>query len=98
MKMFPYVYIIYYIDIKAVIIEKYLYFSKAQFLKLNFNTFQLNEITSLPAFPFLSPASPSLPPSNLSHAPPSLKLIASFSLIITVYNSMHIYVCICTNI
>lgn len=97
MKMFPYVYIIYYIDIKAVIIEKYLYFSKS-FLKLNFNTFQLDEITSLPAFPFLSPASPSLPPSNLSHVPPSLKLIASFLLIITVCNSMHIYVCVRTNI
>lgn len=69
MKMFPYVYIIYYIDIKAVIIEKYFYFSKP-FLKLNFNTFQLNEITSLPPFPFLSPASPGYPPSNLSHALP----------------------------
>lgn len=65
MKMFPYVYIIYYIDIKAVIIENIFIFPK-----LNFNTFQLNEITSLPPFPFLSPASPGYTPSNLSHALP----------------------------
>lgn len=69
MKMFIHAYIIYYIDIKAVIIEKSFSFSKS-FLKLNFNTFQLNEITSLPPFPFLSPASLGHPPSNLSHALP----------------------------
>lgn len=72
MKMLTHVYIICYIDIKAVITEKNFYFPES-FLKLTFNTFQLNKITSLPPFPFLSPASPGYPPSNLSHALPVSK-------------------------